>query len=442
MGVTCRAAVVGQLAAALMLSMTSTALAASPSDASRREDVIVVFHDTVRDPRGAARDMARRHDGEVRFVYEHALKGFAGRLPAEAIRGMQSDRRVDFVELDQRIGIFNQAIPTGVRRIFADENANIGIDGSNADAVNVDVAIIDTGIDDDRPDELNVVGGARCTSLVGLFPSCSGGGYDDDNGHGTHVAGTVGAIDDNDGVVGVAPGARLWAVKVLTANGTGWMSQVAAGVDWVTARAKTIEVANMSLGCECSSSALDRAISGSVAKGVVYAVAAGNDDADANDFSPANHKDVITVSALADFDGEPGHVGASTCRKDQDDTLADFSNWGTTVEVAAPGVCILSTVPRELDTSGAPADGYATYSGTSMASPHVAGAAALLASRNNPNSASDVQLIRDTILSAGNFDWIDDSGDGVMEPLLDVGVSTVFDPILTGENSPSSADSN
>ncbi len=160
--------------------------------------------------------MARRHDGEVRFVYEHALKGFAARLPAEAIPRMQSDRRVDFVELDQRIGIFNQTIPTGVRRVFADQNANIGIDGSeavDADAVDVDVAIIDTGIDDDRPDELNVVGGARCASLVGLFPSCSNGGYDDDNGHGTHVAGTVGAIDDGDGVVGVAPGARLWAVR-------------------------------------------------------------------------------------------------------------------------------------------------------------------------------------------------------------------------------------
>ena len=168
----------------------------------------------------------------------------------------------------------------------------------------------------------------------------------------------------------------------------------------------------VSLGCECSTSALDQAIASSVAQGVVYVVAAGNSDKDASTFSPANHPDVITVSALADFDGAPGGLGSPTCRADQDDTLADFSNWGSLVEIAAPGVCILSTWPG---------GGYNTISGTSMASPHVAGAAALLASgANKPTSQAGVFAIRDALVAAENVDWTEDSGDGAQEPLLDV----------------------
>ena len=124
----------------------------------------------------------------------------------------------------------------------------------------------------------------------------------------------------------------------------------------------------MSLGFVGTSAALDTAIANSVNAGVVYVVAAGNDAIDAAQFSPASHPDVITVSALADFDGLPGGLGAPTCRTDVDDTLADFSNFGPSVEIAAPGVCIYSTFLN---------DGYiGTYSGTSMASPYVAGAVA------------------------------------------------------------------
>ncbi len=140
-----------------------------------------------------------------------------------------------------------------------------------------------------------------------------------------------------------------------------------AGIDWVAAHADTIEVANMSLGGIGFSQAEYDAIQGAVNAGVAFAVAAGNDDDDANNYSPGGFDNVLSVSALADFDGIPGALGSPTCRTDQDDTLADFSNWGPEVDVAAPGVCILSTYPIEQGT-------YGTISGTSMASPHAGSA--------------------------------------------------------------------
>ncbi len=240
------------------------------------------------------------------------------------------------------------------------------------------------------------------------------------------MAGSAAALDNGIGVVGMAPGARLHAVKVLNDRGSGYMSWIVAGIDWVTARADTIEVANMSLGCECSSAAQDKAITNSVAAGVTYAVAAGNSDKDAATFSPANHPDVITVSALADFDGKEGWaVGNATsppyCRVDQDDTLADFSNFGLLVELAAPGVCIQSTWPG---------GGYNTISGTSMASPHVAGAAALLASTRSTATKGDTVAIKDLLVKYGNTVWTDDSKDGQPEALLDVSSEEMFAPKL------------
>jgi subtilisin family serine protease len=212
------------------------------------------------------------------------------------------------------------------------------------------------------------------------------------------VAGTVAALDNGNGVVGVAPGARLYAVKVLNSQGSGYTSWIVAGIDWVTARASTIEVANMSLGGTGYSAAEYNAIQGAVNAGVAFAVAAGNSDADASGFSPGGFDNVLSVSALADFDGAPGGNGSSTCRSDVDDTLADFSNWGSPVDIAAPGVCILSTYPLEKGS-------YGTISGTSMASPHVAGALALLASSSNPANATDVAALYATIRTTGNYSW-------------------------------------
>ncbi|MCH8809462.1 MAG: S8 family serine peptidase, partial [Proteobacteria bacterium] len=367
---------------------------------------IVVLRDHVGDPRAVANALARAHGLGLGLVYSSALKGFSARIPERALAALARDPRVDYIEADQWVQAFAQTIPTGVERIFAYENLNITIDGSDDYRIDVDVAVIDTGIDLDHPD-LNVVGSTNCAKGGPFGGDCKDGEGNDGNGHGTHVAGTIAAIDNGIGVVGVAPGARLWAVRVLDNNGSGWMSWIIGGIDWVTANADIIEVANMSLGCECNSTAMEQAITNSVAAGVAYAVAAGNSDKDAATFSPANHPDVITVSALADFDGLAGGLGSPTCRTDEDDTLANFSNFGNDIEIAAPGVCIFSTWK-----SG----GYNTISGTSMASPHVAGAAALLAASGITAPAN----IRSTLISTGNFDWTDDSGDNVQEPLLDV----------------------
>jgi subtilisin len=417
----------------IFVLMAASAFAANPSQAAPpAQSYIVVFNESV-NVQAAVPAIEQAYGLQAGFVYQHALKGMSAAVPAGRLAALEKDPRVAYVVEDMLRTIEAQEIPTGITRIFADDNPNIGINGSDDWRVDVDVAVIDTGVDFQHPD-LNVVGGVNCSGGSPFKYSCSTGG-DDDHYHGTHVAGTIAAIDNGAGVVGVAPGARIWAVKVLNSQGSGYTSWIVAGIDWVAANAATIEVANMSLGGGGWNQAEYDAIQGAVNNGVAFAVAAGNSDADANNYSPAAFDNVLTVSALADFDGIPGGLGSPTCRNDQDDTLADFSNWGTAVDIAAPGVCILSTYPIEQGE-------YGTISGTSMASPHAAGALALLASANNPNNATDVYNLYNQVKNAGNFNWTDDSGDGIKEPLLDVSNATVFNPALIpgegggGDNQP------
>ncbi len=255
--------------------------------------------------------------------------------------------------------------------------------------------------------------------MAGMAKNCSTGKTPDDgNGHGTHVAGTIGALDNTVGVVGMAPGARIWPVRVLDNRGSGTYSAIVCGIDYVTAHADEIEVANMSLGGggaddgNCGNSnndAMHRAICNSVAAGITYVVAAGNETDDSANHVPAAYDEVITVSALADFNGLPGGGAAATCRSDVDDTFASFSNYGADVDIIAPGVCINSTWKG---------GGYSTISGTSMASPHVAGGAALYAA-NNPSAAP--AQVKSALQNAGSTDWNNsDDHDSTKERLLDV----------------------
>jgi subtilisin len=401
-----------------LLSLASPG-AASAASKSVGSSYIIVFKDTV-EPTAAAQGLAKAYGLQTGFIYQHALKGMSAVVPEGRLNALQHDPRVSYVVEDMLRTIEDQTVPTGIQRIFADENTNIRIDGADDYRVDVGVAVIDTGIDFQHPD-LNVVDGVDCTGKI-FNTKCVPGG-DDDHYHGTHVAGTIGALDNGIGVVGVAPGARLYAVKVLNKNGSGWSSWIVAGIDWVAAHANEIEVANMSLGGSGFSQAEYDAIQGAVDAGVAFAVAAGNENDDANNYSPGGFDNVLSVSALADFNGLPGGLGSPTCRTDQDDTLADFSNWGPEVDITAPGVCILSTFPLEKGE-------YGTISGTSMASPHVAGALALLASKGFTRNASGVYALYQQVIGAGNDNWEDDSGDGIQEPLLDVSNTALFKPVL------------
>ncbi len=357
------AALVLALALALLAigsaNETTQAAATPKAGATVPGHYIVVLRDGA-DPEA----FAAAHGVAADVVYRHALRGFAASLSAKAAAALRADPNVRFLEPDRVFTTTDQTLPTGVDRIDADQNATADIDGSGPD-LDIDIAIIDTGVDQDHPD-LNVAGGA---SFVGFLFFCgNGSGFiEDGNGHGSHVSGIAAGRDNTTGFVGVAPGARIWGVKVLSAFGFGFTSCVIKGIDWVTAHADTIEVANMSLGGP-PSSAMCAAIANSVAAGVIYAVAAGNDSHSAFFSSPANCAAVISVSALADYNGQPGGGAAATCaNQGADDTLATFSNFGFPVDIAAPGVCIASTYKDGL---------YAMASGTSMASPHVAGAVA------------------------------------------------------------------
>ncbi|MBE1461844.1 S8 family serine peptidase [Kibdelosporangium phytohabitans] len=390
------------------LGVIALATAAAPSAAQAepgRSDYVVALRSQSAEVLSGA---VERHGGQIKHVYRHALHGFAASLTPAGADALRRDPRVASVEPDVLMRVADQTLPTGVDRAFAPENPNLKINGANDFVADADVAVIDTGVDAKHPD-LTVVAQTSCVNTS----TCTDNSGTDDHGHGSHVAGTIGARDDGNGVVGIAPGTRIWSAKVLDSGGSGQLSGVVAGVDWVARHADEIEVANMSLGCEnCATDALNQAIANAVGKGVVFVVAAGNNHKDARTFSPANHPDVVTVSALADFNGAAGGGAASTCRADQDDTLADFSNFGPSVEIAAPGTCILSTYKN---------GGYQTFSGTSMASPHVAGAAALLTvSGNRPTNRDGVMAIRQRLVDTGNTNWRDDSGDGITEPLLDV----------------------
>lgn len=333
---------------------------------------IVVLRDDVADPSAVAKDIAKKHGLALGHIYKQ-LKGFSATIPAPVLEKVKSDSRVSYVEQDQLVQISLhtnnfETLTTGINRIDADLN-------SLTDTSTVNIAIIDTGVWLTHTD-LNAKAGKNC-----LAPSNS---PNDDNGHGTHVAGVAAAkTNDNKGVRGVSPNAVVYAVKVLDRTGSGPISSVICGVDWVTANALIIDVANMSLGCACHSEALHDAVKKSVAAGVTYTVSAGNDAKDIKDYDPASYPEVITVSAMGDSDGKCGAQGPSP-----DDTFATFSNFGSGIDLAAPGVDIVSTWKGD---SSNPGGLYATASGTSMAAPHVAGAAALYIAANPSASPSQIQ---------------------------------------------------
>ena len=307
----------------------------------------------------------------------------------------------------------SQVTPVGLDRIDGEPNAN------GTTFVDVDVAIMDTGIDADHPD-LNVLEDKQ-VNFIGSTP-------DDLCGHGTHVAGIVGAKDNDIGIVGTAPGAKLWNVKVLEKNPltggcSGSLAGIIQGLNYVAENADEIDVVNLSLGglcreVSCDSPVYEKAINRVVDNGVVVVVSAGNSNANSKDFIPARFLTPITVSAISDSDGKCGGLGpvSNHPRGGPDDTLADFSNFGSSVDVSAPGVDILSTYPD---------DSYAVMSGTSMSGPYVAGAAALIKAEHPNISPSIVRNMllelasnMQTVCNNEGDGYFKDDKDALPEPLL------------------------
>ena len=366
--------------AAILGTATVSAIAQQTIPTPATFPVIIVFKDTapVQNFRGHFRPGARAKampeawgyinsgvGGAVNFlekrfgflsshVYSAAVHGFAARLTAHQISSLETDDLVAYVEPDGVMTANEQILPWGVHRLEADTSSTLAGNGSGAIS-NVNIYVIDTGVGT-HPDLFKV----RHVNMIG-------GSNTDCHGHGTHVAGTIAARDNATDVVGVAPGAPITGVKVLDCTGSGTTSGVIKGIDWVTANAKRPAVANLSLGGGASQ-ALDDAVKRSVESGVFYAVAAGNSGVDACTQSPARlgtMDGVMTIGAIDDTDNDPS-----------------WSNFGGCVDIWAPGVNILSTMLG---------GGTTTMSGTSMASPHAAGAAALYMSTHPGVSPAQVE---------------------------------------------------
>jgi len=318
----------------------------------------------------AAADEAERQAREVRhrFDFGDHGKAVAGRFPEQARKGLENRPDVRYVEPDATFEAIAETLPWGVDRIDADAVHDGGTTGDGAH-----VAIIDTGIDSDHPDLVDNLGSGTAYVEAGMNAdgtSCSGNGntyhepWDDDNDHGTHCAGTVAGVDNSEGVVGVAPSVTLHAIKALGCDGMGYLSDIAAGVEYTADQGW--DVASMSLGSSSSYSTLKDACQYAADQGVLVVAAAGNDGPCSDCVSyPAKYSSVVAVSAT-----------------DSSDDLASFSSTGPEIDIAAPGSSIKSTVPG----------GYAYYSGTSMACPHVSGVGGLLMANGYSGSEARAAL--------------------------------------------------
>ena len=333
--------------------------------------------------RDIARDLGFQYGGKVQLVYEHALKGFSIRMPEARARHMSSDARIKWVEEDSIArAITTQTGATwGLDRI---DQRDLPLNTTyiyNQTGSGVHVYIIDTGI---RPTHAEF--GGRVSGGADFI--LDGNGTNDCHGHGTHVAGTVGGT-----TYGVAKQVSLHPVRVLSCGGSGSWAQVIGGVDWVTSNHVDPAVANMSLGGGLNSS-LNQAVENSISAGVTYAIAAGNSNADACSFSPA-----ATVNAIT--------VGSTTIT----DARSSFSNFGTCLDIFAPG----SSITSAWNTSDTATN---TISGTSMASPHVAGGAALYLAANPSATPASV---RNALVNNASVNKVTSPGTGSPNLLLYTG---------------------
>jgi aqualysin 1 len=376
---------VRRIALLIVLTTASTLLlagAAFTQAPEREEDTdpyIVVLEESVDNPAQVAEGIEGRQEGlDVGLIYGAAIEGFSAEIPDGSVDEVRNNPKVDFVERNQVIRVEEQKVPWGIEEIGATRSSTRAGDGTGT-VEGVNVYVIDTGIDVDHSD-LEVV-------EHHTWPGFQGNAAQDNDcdGHGTHVAGTLAAIDNDAGVVGVAPGAPLTGVKVFDCRGKGTTESLVWGVNWVTAAEATNPtepaVANLSLSGPMSSEsrAINQSVKNSVRSGIFYSLAAGNQYGRACRRSPAR------VGGSTD-----GAVTTAAIRESGVET--SYSNFGRCVDLWAPGNGILSTKLG---------GGTIRDSGTSMATPHVGGTAALYLSNNQDASPERVEnvLKRDAILN-------------------------------------------
>lgn len=368
-------------------SAQTTQPAGAPAGAAPQafRHYVVTFKDSVGDPASQAGDLMRGRGGQIRFTYATVVKGFAVTLPEAAadafVEAMARNPNVDRVEVDQPVTLRQTTQSGATWGLDRSDQRDLPLSGTytyGANGAGVRAYVVDTGIL-----SAHVEFGGRVAP--GYSAVDDGNGTSDCNGHGTHVAGTIGAA-----TWGVAKGATLVPVRVLDCAGSGRMSGVIAGLDWVAAHATLPAVVNMSLGGGASAT-LDAAVANTVARGVGVVVAAGNDGQDACNISPAREPSALTVGATTSVDAR-----------------ASYSNFGACVDLFAPGSSIKSAWYTSTTATN-------TISGTSMASPHVAGVAALLL-QSSPG-ATPAQ-VADAIKASATAGKVTDAGAGSPNLLL------------------------
>ncbi|HJH30340.1 MAG TPA: peptidase S8 [Methanosarcinaceae archaeon] len=368
------------LAMLIVLSIAVPALA----PASDKIPVIIMFEDK------PDQGLVNAHGGSVMHEYS-IIPAIAARLPANALENMKGAKGVKYVEEDSIVYITKKPVPVPIPEpIQPPEVVEWNMDliqvpdvWSSSTGDDVKVAVIDTGIDKDHPDLAeNIAGGVGFAdrSPVRVIATDK---WDDDYGHGTHVAGIIAALDNEIGVVGAAPDVSLYAVKVLNSRGWGYTSDIIAGIDWSVSH--NMDIATMSLGGGGYSQPFQDAINAAHNNGVLIIASAGNggdgDISTTETSYPAAYDNVVAVAAT-----------------DSDNNVADFSNSGNYVDIAAPGVSIRSTWNDGL---------YKTISGTSMSCPHVTGVAALVLYQNmsmTPSDVEDILTLTATDLGVDGFD--------------------------------------
>jgi subtilisin len=435
--------------ALVLLAFVCSAATASAETLPGR--YMVVLQDNVANPAAVAAAHADAYGAQRRNLFTGDVKAYSATIPADRVAAVRADPNVQFVSRERRYRLgprptsahcvfhspqaTQQCLPQGADRIDAELSSTRSGDGRGS--VNVNVAVVDSGIALDAPD-LNLAGGVGCETGT---PVADPAAYDDAEIHGTFDAGLVGAKDNAFGTVGVAPGTPLWSARVSGPDGEISESAALCAVEWITSTRKDrdprndIAVANMSLAADgpaddrqCGRTTMDvvhMAICRSVAAGVTYVVGAANDGIDFGPATiPANYGEVLTVSAMGDFDGRPGGLAQPVCfgfddyRQfgQRDDSFAFFSNFATSLRdavhtVSGPGECnesMARVAPGRFELFAG--------DGTSFSTPHVAGTVALCIARGLCRG-DGIQIARQILARAAVANLLDRRYGFIGDPL-------------------------